>query len=64
MAENKSSISVPRKENKNIEFKEKLSHDYHLKDDRKQQLASQMKYRLEIGDGKAIYIIGVDLVGC
>jgi len=51
---------VPRKENKNIEFKERLTAEIHLKNDRKQHLASQMKYRLETGDGKAIYIIGVD----
>jgi len=52
-------ITVPRKENKNIEFKEKLCSDIHLKEERKQQLASQMKFRLENGDGKAVYIIGV-----
>jgi elongation factor 1-alpha len=51
---------VPRKENKNIEFKEKLTAETHLKNDKKQHLASQMRYRLEIGDGKAVYIIGVD----
>jgi elongation factor 1-alpha len=51
---------VPRKENKNIEFKERLIAEIHLKNDKKQHLASQMKYRLETGDGKAIYIIGVD----
>ncbi len=55
-----SKLSVPKKENKNIEFKEKLSSDVHLKEERKQQLASQMKFRLENGDGKAVYIIGVD----
>ena len=46
-------------ERKNIEFKENLNVDYHLKKDRKQQLASQMKYRMEKGDGEAIYFIGV-----
>jgi len=51
---------VPRKENKNIEFKEKLTLEEHLKEDKKQHLASQMKFRLETGDGKAVYIIGVD----
>lgn len=54
------SISIPKKENKNIEFKEKLISAVHLKNDRKQQLASQMNFRLENGDGKAVYIIGVD----
>jgi len=51
---------IPRKENKNIEFKEKLTAETHLKESKKQHLASQMKYLLEIGDGTAIYIIGVD----
>lgn len=52
--------SIPRRENKNIEFKEILLSSVHLKEDKKQHLASQMKYRLEIGNGKAIYIIGVN----
>ncbi len=51
---------IPSKENKNIEFKEKLSGAIHLKQDKKQHLASQMKYLLEIGRGAAIYVIGVD----
>ncbi|MEM7825844.1 MAG: GTP-binding protein [Candidatus Aenigmatarchaeota archaeon] len=53
-------ISVPKKENKNIEFKEKLVSSVHLKEDKKQHLASQMKFRLEVGDGKAVYILGVN----
>ncbi len=51
---------IPSKENKNIEFKEKLSSNTHLKEDKKQHLASQMKYLLEIGKGTAIYVIGID----
>jgi elongation factor 1-alpha len=46
-------------ERNNIEFKENLNVDYHLKTDRKQHLASQMKYRMEKGNGEAIYFIGV-----
>ncbi len=46
-------------ERKNIEFKENLNSDTHLFTERKQQLASQMKYRLERGNGEAIYFIGV-----
>lgn len=46
-------------ERKNIEFKEGLNKSYHLQKDRKQRLASQMKYRMERGDGEAIYLIGV-----
>ena len=51
---------VPKKENKNIEFKERLTAGVHLREEKKQHLASQMKYLLETGNGKAIYIIGVD----
>ena len=47
-------------ERKNIEFKECLNKSYHLQKDRRQHLASQMKYRMERGDGEAIYFIGVD----
>lgn len=47
-------------ERENIEFKENLKEDYHLQKDRKQRLASQMKYRMEKGDGEAIYFVGVD----
>ncbi|MGB9936558.1 MAG: GTPBP1 family GTP-binding protein [Methanobacterium sp.] len=58
----KSSIYAITKhgERKNIEFKESLKKDYHLQKDRKQRLASQMKYRMERGGGEAIYFIGVD----
>lgn len=58
--EGKNGITVPSKENKYIEFKEMLSPDIHLKEERKQHLATQMRYRLEVGKGKAVYIIGVD----
>ena len=53
-------IAIPRKENKNIEFKERLSSQIHLKDERRQHLAAQMKYLLHVGDGQAVYIIGVN----
>jgi len=53
-------LSIPKKENKNIEFKERLLSSIHLKEEKRQHLASQMKFRLENGDGKAIYIIGAD----
>ena len=52
-------VKLPRKEDKNIEFKERLIPSVHLKEERKQQLASQMKFRLEKGKGVAVYIIGV-----
>ena len=42
---------VPSKENKNIEFKERLSSTTHLKEEKKQHLAAQMKYLLDLGKG-------------
>lgn len=51
---------VPRRENKNIEFKEKLNSEIHLREDKKQHLAAQMKYLLELGKGTAVYVIGVN----
>jgi elongation factor 1-alpha len=45
-------------ERHNIEFKSYLNSE-HLSKGRKQRLASQMKFRLERGDGTAYYIIGV-----
>jgi elongation factor 1-alpha len=56
----RNSISVPSRENKHIEFKEMLSPETHLREDKRQHLATQMKYRLDIGKGQAIYIIGVN----
>lgn len=50
---------VKNGERGNIEFKEFLSRELHLRKNRKESLASQMKYRLNLGQGKAIYIIGV-----
>ncbi len=47
-------------ERKNIEFKVGLSPEFHLKEDRKQRLLSQMKYRMEKGNGEAIYLLGVE----
>lgn len=58
-AKTRKKISVPNKENKFIEFKEILSPETHLSEDKKQHLATQMKYKLDIGKGKAVYIVGV-----
>ena len=58
-----SKISVPSRENKFIEFKEILNPDIHLREEKKQHLATQMKYRLGLGKGKAVYIIGFDDAG-
>ncbi|MBM4241726.1 MAG: GTP-binding protein, partial [Euryarchaeota archaeon] len=50
---------IKKGERKNIEFKENLTRNFHLNEERKQRLISQMKYRMERGDGAAIYFIGV-----
>jgi elongation factor 1-alpha len=60
MSSKKFSKLTRQGERKNIEFKENLNSNTHLFTERKQQLASQMKYRLERGNGEAIYFIGVD----
>lgn len=43
----------------NIEFKEYLSKKIHMEKSRMQSLASQMKYRVLNGSGRAIYLLGV-----
>lgn len=50
---------LPRREAKNIEFKERLSSSVHLQEKKKQKLAAQMRERLDAGDGKAVYVLGV-----
>ncbi len=52
-------LSLPHGEDRHIEFKERLISSIHLKHEKKQHLASQMKYRLTQGGGKAVYILGV-----
>ncbi|HOQ20564.1 MAG TPA: GTP-binding protein, partial [Methanothermobacter sp.] len=47
-------------ERKNIEFKKALKSSYHLNEDRRRQLISQLKYRMERGKGRAIYLLGVE----
>ena len=43
-----------------VEFKKQLSEDTHLEEDkRRDSLAGQMKNRLIMGEGEAIYVIGV-----
>ncbi|MEM2934293.1 MAG: GTPBP1 family GTP-binding protein [Methanocellales archaeon] len=46
-------------ERENIEFKEFLDKELHLKGERKQNLACQMKHRILMGNGSAVYVIGV-----
>lgn len=47
-------------ETANIEFKEYLKKKVHLEKDRMQGLASQMRHRVLSGNGRAIYLVGVD----
>ena len=42
-----------------FEFKEFLTRETHLKGERRQTLACQMKYNLLQADGKAQYIVGI-----
>ncbi len=49
---------VQNGERENIEFKEYLT-NYHLKENRFQELACQMNHRIIMGKGRAIYVIGV-----
>lgn len=46
-------------ERENIEFKEYLTEELHLKDERRQGLVCQMKHRLIMGNGTALYVVGV-----
>lgn len=48
------------KESGNVEFKKNLKKDTHLKGKKKTSLIAQMKHRMLSGDGKAIYVIGVN----
>lgn len=52
-------FSIPKSESQHIEFKERLIPDIHLRLEKKQKLASQMKFRLENGEGTAVYVLGV-----
>jgi len=49
-----------RGEGGNLEFKRRLSRSVHLRRERKQSLACQLRYRAASGSGRAVYLIGVD----
>ncbi|MBS1263116.1 MAG: Elongation factor 1-alpha [Methanonatronarchaeales archaeon] len=44
----------------NVEFKERLKSEVHLSEDRRQSLAAQMKNRVLLGEGRGLYLVGVD----
>ena len=50
---------VSNGEVENIEFKEFLMEKIHLSKDRRQSLACQMNHKMLLGDGTAVYVIGV-----
>jgi elongation factor 1-alpha len=52
-------VSLPASEERHIEFKERLLSSVHLKAERRQHLATQMKSRLSEGNGSAVYLLGV-----
>ena len=52
-------FTIPATESDHIEFKEKLLSSVHLRPEKMQKLASQMKHRLQMGNGKAVYVLGV-----
>ncbi|MEM4373622.1 MAG: GTP-binding protein [Nitrososphaerota archaeon] len=52
-------FTLPPSEIQHIEFKERLMAGIHLRPEKRQKLASQMKHRLQLGNGKAVYILGV-----
>jgi len=52
-------IRLPSSERQHIEFKERLVPTIHLKPERRQHLATQLRSHLIEGGGVAVYIIGV-----
>lgn len=52
-------LNLPPSEDRHIEFKERLIPHLHLKEERRQQLATQLKSHLIEGGGVAVYLIGV-----
>ena len=56
---NELQVLAAKGEGGNVEFKEYLSRKVHLSRDRRQSLASQLKYRANNGSGRAVYLLGV-----
>jgi elongation factor 1-alpha len=52
-------LTLPRTEDRHIEFKERLIPQIHLKEERRQQLGTQLKAHLIEGNGVAVYLLGV-----
>ncbi len=52
-------IEHGEREGGSVEFKERLTKDLHLADDRLESLVAQLRHRVLSGDGTAEYVIGV-----
>jgi elongation factor 1-alpha len=52
-------IESGEEENGSIEFKESLSKDIHLNDEKRDSLVAQLRHRVVSGDGEATYVVGV-----
>ncbi len=52
-------IERGEREGGSVEFKERLTKDLHLSDDRLDSLVAQLRHRVLSGDGTATYVIGV-----
>ena len=52
-------IDHGEREGGSVEFKERLTKDLHLADDRLESLVAQLRHRVLSGDGTATYVIGV-----
>ncbi|MFT4946255.1 MAG: elongation factor 1-alpha [Natronomonas sp.] len=52
-------IDRGEREGGSVEFKERLTKDLHLSDDRLDSLVAQLRHRVLSGDGTATYVIGV-----
>jgi elongation factor 1-alpha len=52
-------IDRGEREGGSVEFKERLTKDLHLADERLESLVAQLRHRVLSGDGEATYVIGV-----
>lgn len=56
-------LEIGETENGSVEFKESLSKNIHLADEKRQSLVAQLRHRVLSGDGSATYGIGVTDAG-
>jgi len=53
------SIGVKEKETGNLEYKLKLTPVRYISEERIERLATQMNYRINEGEGEAVYVLGI-----